>query len=102
MAADCLVSLDAFLSRLLSGPDSRAICSCVSMLARGRELSTASARAHPSWHMDGSICDGGALCQCCLRLSLGSPCVRVRAGVFAGIPVIWELEGAEATQLRLP
>ena len=31
MAADCLVSLDAFLSRLLSWPDSRAICSCVSI-----------------------------------------------------------------------
>jgi len=43
-----------------------------------------------------------AHCVSAVCASLGSPCVRVRAGVFAGIPVIWELEGAEATQLRLP
>lgn len=54
------------------------------MLTRGKELSTASARAHPSWYRDGPICDGGALCQCNFCASLGSPCVRVRAGVSQG------------------
>ena len=34
-----------------------------------------------------------AHCVSAVCASLGSPCVRVRAGVFAGIPVIWELEG---------
>ena len=40
-----------------------------------------------------------AHCVSAVCASLGSPCARVRAGIFAGIPVIWVLEGV--TQLRL-
>ncbi len=88
MAADCLVSLDAFLSRLLSGPDSRAICSCVSICLRveGTSRRPACVRIHQGTATDRYVMVAHGVCAVCA--SLGSSCVHVRAGFSQGFPVI--------------